>query len=355
MGLKLIKASGAPFELGKQIGEAIRETVHQISIHNDEFKAAEDKWIGSDYIDQMIQKTTKYFPDLVQELRGIADGMQIDFERAFIWNCRGDLRWPDNISAKMAFELSEGCTSLLLPKSNAGYSLVAHNEDGSADYDGHCYWLQASPDHAPKFESFLYPGMIAGHSMGANAAGIIHTVNNIRVHDLKIGIPRHFICRAIMSCRNMNDVFALLKRADRASGFHHNIADAVEQRLYSVEAPASSTEIREIKDFPAAHANHLIYQKFETLAQSITTSSKVRQIRADELLRADTGTSPDPKQILLEAKPDFEILRRPNDRGDDYGQTLATGIFTMLDQKIDIELLYGSSHEPILKRQIEIH
>jgi hypothetical protein len=354
MTLKLITAEGSPFDFGNQIGTAVRETVHQISIHNEEFRAAEDKWMGSSYVDQMIQRTTKAFPDLIQELQGLAQGMQIDFERAFLWNCRGDLRWPDNISAKMAAELSEGCTSLLLPKSNSGKSVVAHNEDGSADYNGHCFWLQASPENGPQFESFLYPGMIAGHSMGANAAGIIQTINNIRVHDLKIGIPRHFICRAILACWNMEQVFALLKRTDRASGFHHNLADATTRQLYSVEAPASGTVIREVAGTPSAHANHLIYPEFEAIPQSITTSSKVRQIRADELLHASTNAAPDPKQILLESKSGFEILRQPNDRGDDYGQTLASGIFSIQDTTIDIELLHGNSAHPFMKRQIAI-
>ncbi len=354
MTLKLIIPEGAPFELGLQIGNAVRDTVHQISIQNAEFTAAEDKWTGSDYIRQMMQLTERAYPELTAELRGMAEGMDIEYERAFIWNCRGDLRWPDDISAKMAAELSEGCTSLLLPRSTTGYPVVAHNEDGSADYADHCFWLEARPAHGPRFESFLYPGMIAGHSMGANAAGIVQTINNIRVHDLKAGIPRHFICRAVLASPTLEAALRHIDRSDRASGFHHNLGDAKSRRLLSVEAPASACIVKAITDIPSAHANHLVFDEIKTLDQSITHSSQVRQIRASKLLEKMRNSEIDPQSILLESEPGAEILRRPSDGGDDYGQTLATGIFTLSRSEIKIDVHHNYDTSDILQRTLQI-
>lgn len=354
MTLKLIKADGTLFELGFQIGTAVRGTVHKISIQNSEFTAAEDKWIGSDYIRQMMQLTEKVYPEFTQELRGMAEGMNIDYERAFIWNCRGDLRWPDDISAKMAAELSEGCTSLLLPRSTTGHPVVAHNEDGSADYADHCFWLQASPAQGPAFESFLYPGMIAGHSMGANAAGVVQTINNIRVHDLKIGIPRHFICRAVLASPTLEVALSHIERSDRASGFHHNLGDAISGRLLSVEAPASACILKEITERPSAHANHLVFDEIKALDQSITHSSQVRQIRSNDLLQDRKNSPVDPLSILRESQPGSEILRRPSDGGDDYGQTLATGVFALSPSEIKIDVHHSYNSADILHRTIQI-
>lgn len=355
MTLTLIKAAGMPFELGFQIGTAVRDTVHKISILNAEFTEAETKWAGTDYMRQMMQLTEKTYPDLTEELRGMAEGMGIAYERAFIWNCRGDLRWPDDISPKMAAELSEGCTSLLMPTSTAGHPVVAHNEDGSADYADQCFWLSALPAEGPAFESFLYPGMIAGHSMGANAAGIVQTINNIRVHDLKIGIPRHFICRAVLASDTLGSALSHIQRPDRAAGFHHNLGDATSGSLLSVEAPASACVIKEITTAPSAHANHLVFDPIKTLDQSITRSSEMRQIRATELLVETTNAPIDPLSILLESKSDAEILRRPTDGGDDYGQTLATGIFTLSPSQIKIDIRHDYAHPETLARTLEIH
>ncbi len=246
MTLKVINASGDAYSVGRVIGDAIASTVQQITVHNEEFIAAETRWSGSHYLDQLMTAARQTFPRYVRELEGMADGMGVAFERAFLWNCRGDLRWPDDITPAVAAGLVEGCTSLIIPADDDRVATIAHNEDGSADYANHCYWVSARPDDAPGFESFLYPGMMPGHSMGANRAGIVQTINNIRVHDLQQGIPRHFVCRAILDCETLDDALDLLKRDDRAGGFHHNLGSAREGRLVSVEDPDSACSVHEL-------------------------------------------------------------------------------------------------------------
>ncbi|GLQ05887.1 C45 family autoproteolytic acyltransferase/hydolase [Sneathiella chinensis] len=345
MPLHIINASGAPYDMGRAIGEAIADTVHRVTIHNEEFVETENRWTGSDYVRQMMDMTARIFPDLTRELEGMADGMGIAYERAFLWNCRGDLRWPEDISPAVAFGLTEGCTSLILPATPDQPATIAHNEDGSADYDGNCFWLVAKPDTGPAFESFLYPGMIPGHSMGANAAGLVQTINNVRVHDLKPGLPRHFICRAILSARTLDEALNLLKRPDRASGFHHNLGSAAENRLASVEAPASTCHIETITGSPSAHANHLIRPNLRDIPQTITHSSNVRQDRADQLLREADLSATTASDILFDNLPGHEILRRPKDGGDDYGQTLGTGIFELSPEEVRISVHLGPDHQ----------
>ncbi|MEH6405467.1 MAG: C45 family peptidase [Sneathiella sp.] len=329
MTITLIKATGDAYCMGRMIGQAIADTVQRVSLHNEEFIVAEQIWSGSDYLKQMQEAALQTFPKFVRELEGMADGMGQSYEKAFLWNCRGDLRWPDDISPTVAAGLSEGCTSVIIPTSAKKVSVIAHNEDGSEDFDGACFWLSAKPDDGPAFESFLYPGMIPGHTMGANAAGIVQTINNIRVHDLKPGLPRHFICRAILECHSMDEALALLNRDDRASGFHHNLGSAREGRFTSVEAPASACVITDIVDTPSVHANHLITEELKNYEQEITRSSFVRQARAESLLAAGALTDHGPTGMLFDKKPGQEILRVPTDGGDDYGQTLATGVFEM--------------------------
>lgn len=352
MKLKTITAMGDPYSLGRSIGEAIAPVVQQVTIHNEEMVTTEKIWTGSDYVEKMMAASRREFPKYVRELEGMADGMDISYERAFLWNCRGDLRWPDDITPAMAADLSEGCTTLIMPATQGHPSIIAHNEDGSADYHEECFWLSIKPENGPAVESFLYPGMMAGHTMGANSAGIVQTINNIRVHDLKPGIPRHFICRAILDCTSMDEALALLKRQDRAAGFHHNLGSAAEGRLASVEAPASGCAIREITETPRAHANHLIRPELKDTPQSITQSSSVRQARADQLLDQNALKNGDPTNILFDHKPGHEILRSPTDGGDDYGQTLATGIFSLSQSAILIDIKNGPSSESIFTKNI---
>ncbi|MBT6825473.1 MAG: peptidase C45, partial [Rhodospirillales bacterium] len=208
------------------------------------------------------------------------------------------------------------------------------------------------PDNGPGFESFLYPGMMAGHAMAANDAGIVQTINNIRVHDLKPGIPRHLICRAILDCTTMDEALTWLQREDRAGGFHHNLGSAKEGRLVSVEAPASGFSAKEISSRPSAHANHLIFDELKDIPQEISKSSSVRQPRADELLKQGALDDGGATRILFEALPEHEILREPDDSGDDYGKTLGTGIFEMNEDSLTISIHDGPKNRDVYTNQI---
>ncbi len=352
--MRVIEASGSAYEVGFQIGTSLKETVQNHAPTVEEYVEIENRWIGSKYLDRMIEKTKEFSDNYFQEIKGLSDGLEISFERVFAWNCRGDLRWPDDISPALAFSLSEGCTSVMMPTAANNPLTIAHNEDGAAEFSDICVWVSAKPDGKPGYESFMYPGMIAGHSMGANHAGIVQTINNIRVHDLQPGVPRHVVCRAVLDAENLQQVTDILKRADRASGFHHNIGSAKEGRLLSVEAPASGCSILEVEDAPYTHANHLIHEGEKHKDQSITHSSLVRQERADELRTEGILSNGDAAGILFDTKPGSEILRRPVDGGDDYGQTLATGIFEMTSNNLTINLYNGSKSDNILQREITL-
>ena len=354
MTLRVIKASGDAYNVGRMIGEAIAGTVRRVTMFNEELVATEQRWAGSSYVDRLLAAARHAFPGYVRELEGMADGMGVTFERAFLWSCRGDLHWPDDVSPAMAASLGEGCTSLIIPAAGDRPAIIAHNEDGSADYHGSCFWVSAKPDEGPGFESFLYPGMIPGHTMGASGAGIVQTINNIRVHDLKPGIPRHFICRAILDCRTMDEALDLLKRGDRAAGFHHNLASAAEGRLASVEAPASGCTVTEITGAPSAHANHLIAPGQKDKPQAVTRSSSVRQGRADDLLAQGALDDGGPTRILFDTEPGHEILRHPADGGDDYGKTLATGVFEMSKEGVSIAIYEGPDNRNIHSTRLTV-
>ena len=163
----------------------------------------------------------------------------------------------------------------------------------------------------------------------------MQTINNIRPDDLKPGIPRHFICRAILDADSIPEAVGHLVRNDRASGFHHAFGAAGEAQPLSVEAPASGAVIRPVTE-PIAHANHLTDSYFKALDQRITVSSQFRQDAVDRYL-ADGGDPAVPENILFQRGGDGgeSVLRRPGDGGDDYGCTLATAIFRIFPDRVD--------------------
>lgn len=335
-GITVIEAGGSAVDRGTSIGKAVAESVHQAVVTQSEFAEALELFQATDYLKAIRTAAADAYPEYMQELEAMATAIEIETEKLFIWNCRGDLRFPPETMQRRLDSLTEGCTTVLAPMTGKdGPAIIAHNEDGDGGFMDHRYWLKAAPDDGPAFESFLYPGMLPGHSFGMNAAGLVQTINNIRPDDLKPGIPRHFICRAILASENLQEAVSHLQRTDRASGFHHAIGFPGMEAPMSIEAPASGMVLRNVVA-PQAHANHLLDDYFDKVDQVITESSAFRQSTVDQHL-SDGGDPTKPENILFQQGTDngHSVLRRPDDGGDDYGCTLATAVFRFFEDHVE--------------------
>jgi len=340
-----ITASGDSFTVGHALGQASARPFRNRVMATEEFKQLQQRWLNSSYLDQLEAAARATFPQFVVELEGMAAGAELDFKTVFAWNCRGDLRLPEEVSAREMADATDGCTTLLIPgdQTSGKPAVIAHNEDGAPEFLGGCFWVTVTPDDGTPYQSFMYPGMLPGHTIGVNARGLVQTINNVRVHDLKPGIPRQIICRAVLNSQTLDDAVSVLGREDRASGFHHNLGCAGDHRLLSVEAPASGCDVTQIKQ-PAAHANHLITNTFKDTAQEITRSSDTRQARSTELVTNPSSDLTKPEQLLFDRSDKSQVVFRDRDGGDDYGATLTTGVFEIYPDHVDWTL-HGSENE----------
>ena len=331
---------GDAYTVGRGLGEAVRSHMTAVTGASAEFRGLDARWRGSTLVQSLLAAARAAFPDYVRELEGMADGAGVDFDTLFLWNCRGDLRYPaGTVSPRATAALAEGCTTIMLPAGHdpaaPAQALIAHNEDGSEELDGHCFWIRVERTDGIPFSSFLYPGMLPGHTLAVNDAGLVQTINNIRAEDLKPGIPRHFISRAVLDCSNIEAALAVLGRDDRASGFHHALGAAAETRIVSVEAPASGCRAVEV-EHPVAHANHLVAPELAHVGQQVTRSSAFRQRAANDMTEA--GETPEAVLFHKGETATASIHRRPSPEEDDYGFTLATATFRLDPAGVDWRL-----------------
>ncbi|UUX51031.1 C45 family peptidase [Nisaea acidiphila] len=331
-----IIASGTPYDLGQALGRKGRQAIAEASFATPQFRALE-QWLGSERLKGLEVSARTSFPEFVREIEGIADGAEQPFEKIFLWNCRGDLR--DLVRSD-----EDACTSLMLPAADGRPARLAHNEDGAPELAGQGFIAHFEPDISPAFDAYCYPGMLPGHAFGWNAAGIVQTINNIRPHDLTVGVPRHVITRAVLAAETIDEALELLKRTDRASGFHHNLADG-SGRMVSVEAPASGFVAEEVSA-PHAHANHLIRGGLAHVEQTISESSRQRQERADAMLAAGER---DPLTILFDRTvQDNPILcRAEREASDSY--TLATFACSFGSDGMEWGIYHGPDRKPVLR------
>ncbi len=219
--LETLEVSGTPEEIGFAVGKNMADSIRETVLPLGEFQQSQRNWKGSNYLKKLDEAARNVFPAYVIELEGMARGAQVDYESLLIWNCRGDLPLLADANPESAEHTPEGCTTLLYPSTEDADAVIAHNEDGPPELDGHCRWLTVTQANGTKFSTFHYPGMLPGHTFSVNSHGLVQTINNIRVDDLQSGIPRHFICRAILDCSTLEEALVHLQRPDRAGGFHN--------------------------------------------------------------------------------------------------------------------------------------
>ena len=145
-------------------------------------------------------------PAVWEEFEGLAEGLDMPLADALLWNCRGDL----------LHKTTDGCTSAAL-KSADGTRWIGHNEDGDPYLYGRCHLVDVALDDAPGYLGFYYPGSLPGHTFGANRAGLVQTINNLRARQRHEGVPRMFLARAALDCATLDEAVQLL-RATPAPG-----------------------------------------------------------------------------------------------------------------------------------------
>ena len=339
--LGTVTAGGDAYTIGRALGEASTRALREIVPATGRFQALVREWRGSDRVRALEAAARAAWPQFVREIEGIAHGAGIAFETVFLWNCRGDLPGTGD---RMRGTNAAGGTTVAIPQLGERSAVIAHNEDDEPEFRGHCRIVDVRPDDGPGFVSFYSPGLIPGHAFAVNRAGLVHTVDDIRSDDPAIGVPRHLLCRAVLDCASLDDAVSCIRDTDRASGSHHNLAQAGDRRLLSMEAPADACAVMEVRA-PRAHANHPLHERFARLAQDVEPSSCSRQTRADALIAGGAVDGGDPLCVLGDVGARLPIYRREKDAGDP-GYTLATAVFRITDTRVDCEVFDDLLHPP---------
>ncbi|WP_149140776.1 C45 family autoproteolytic acyltransferase/hydolase [Gemmobacter caeruleus] len=264
----------------------------------------------------MAAATQARFPRIWAEIAGLAEGLGLPLMQVFAWNCRGDL----------LASVPDGCTTVLLPGPEP---VLAHNEDGLPCLRDACFIAEIQPEDAPALHAFCYPGSIPGHTFAFTAAGLVQTVNNLRLTGIAPGIPRMVLGRAVLGCASLTEALDLLRDAP-SGGFHFGLMQRGDPRILSVEFGGGGCSVQEITR-PALHANHALHLPGGLRAQIVTASSRDRQERGAALL----ARGADPLTILRDDGGAGLPIRRDAPDDPDEENTLATAVIRLAGPQID--------------------
>lgn len=318
-----LSAAGSPFEIGQSLGAKGRDAVQRHLVHSQIWTSTTGENHAAT-VERLMDNTRLRFPDIWQELNGLADGLDLPAKNVMAWNCRGDI----------LASVPDGCTTVQRPGPIIG---LAHNEDGLPFFRGSCWILDARPDNAVGFRSFCYPGSLAGHTFGWNDAGIVMAVNNLRLTGIAPQVPRMVLGRAVLNCRSLDEAVSMLSDDPACGGFHVSLAQSGDPRLLGIEYGAGQVSVCQIMQ-PGVHANHALHLPHPH--QIITQSSHDRQKRGAELVsqpgKADLAILGDNGKTGLP-------IRRDDPADPDHENTLATCLFRVSETAINWSI-YGENH-----------
>ena len=132
-----LEVSGALEDIGFAIGQMDADSIQKQVLQLAEFRETERTWQSRSYLQELFTEALYVFPEYVLELEGMARCAQVDYETLLVWNCRGDLPLSDDAIPESAKHSLEGYTTLLYPAAKSSVAVIAHNEDGQLELNGH--------------------------------------------------------------------------------------------------------------------------------------------------------------------------------------------------------------------------
>lgn len=261
-----IDVAGSPRELGRQIGEAAREEIRgfcevALTLVNKTARvskaAAERVAVGA------FEYAERYAPDMVEELRGMAEAAGVSATDVMLLQVRNQLQ-PD---------MDAGCTSLALaPGGPRTSGLVAQNWDNDPDLQPFTVVLTRRPTGKPALVTVTQAGLIA--YIGFNEAGIGLCLNTLPAPARTAGVPHYFTVRGILGARSLDEAAHAVRRAERA--IPANIMLSTPQGPADLEVTLDRVDVlRDDGSGGVTHANHCrhpdllaINERFPELIQS---------------------------------------------------------------------------------------
>lgn len=286
--IPVIEAKGTHRQVGRQIGEQVRTHLHEIiaSLHLPQNMPPGVTW------KEMLQQANlclsysrAVYPHYVEELEGIAEGADLPFDEFFLGICEEFWR-----KAAWRGGRPVGCTDFAARgRATAdGATLLAHTNDLEPEAEPRLVVLKVQAENEPEFLAVSVGGL--GYSTGFNAAGISLTGNEVSSNDVRAGVPRQLIVRAILAARRLGEAMAASMLPQRASNYNNIIADT-NGEIYNVEGSATDVDPMYIEGDVLAHANHYVsphMRDFES-DRNLTYESVIRHNRALRLLREHYG------------------------------------------------------------------
>jgi isopenicillin-N N-acyltransferase like protein len=219
--LRTVEISGAnALDRGRQYGEIAREPIRRsIEFYAESFCRTTgltwDEVLG--WTHAWVPLIEEYFPGILDEVTGIADGSGSRFEEILALNGRGELSNGNPFAGQNKEKLDEGCSSFaVLAEANAaGRVWAGQNWDWRSAVADTVVLLRIVQPDKPTIICQVEAGQVGRH--GANSAGLALNANGLGgKFDAGLGVPGPYVRRRILESWDMNDALDALFKVRQA-------------------------------------------------------------------------------------------------------------------------------------------
>jgi isopenicillin-N N-acyltransferase like protein len=262
-----------------------------------------------------------YAPDLLEEIRGVAEGSGNDLAEILALNSRSEIA----LSARLV----DGCTAFAAfgTATAGGDVLLCQNWDWRASQREAFVVLLIEREDRPAITMLTEAGIIG--KIGFNSAGLGACLNAIVTDQVREdGVPLHVVLRRILDSRNLGDAIQAVGAAGIASAANFLIAQDRGGAL-DIEAVPSDFDVLLPDRDMICHTNHLRSLRLvavRDLGKMVLPDSYPRLARVVRLLEERHGclSEAEAYAILRDRDNGPDSICRREDPQDPEGKRLQT-------------------------------
>ncbi|KAI9720252.1 MAG: hypothetical protein M1812_003070 [Candelaria pacifica] len=275
---------------------------------------------------EFLPKLYREWPDLIEEMKGLAQGSGVEFLAIVALNVRTEIAYGT---------LSDGCTALSW--NVGGMNILAQNWDWQREQDENLISLFIRQEGKPTIHMITEAGIIG--KIGLNSAGVGVCLNAIRAPGVDyVRLPVHLALRVALETSSKLEAVRTLEQAGIASACNIIVADVIGGT--GLECSSSDIVTMPMVDGKVAHTNHFLFQHGEIKDKLELLDSPFRLERIQELIaeveRSNTSVG---YSTILEILSDEKNLPAAISRAETEDSSIATLFSITMDLRNKMALV----------------
>jgi len=336
--MPVVEVEGSPYKCGEQHGSEVKDKIQS----NIDFYL--DLWSRTRGLSrreilerarELQASISDYSPDLLEEMRGVAEGAGVTLDEVVAINGRYELVWYVGGQG--------GCTSIAaLPEATEdGSTLLAQNWDYLTGLRGGCIILEVQQDDKPALVMQTEAGIIGQKGINSRGIGLVINAMVSDRDSYRTGVPFLLLCRRVLNSNTMNEALKNVLSVDHPVSSNMMIAQGGGVAI-DIECTPDDFSILLPEEGVLTHTNHFIGNRSLTVKDTFVKQhphSIYRYSRAIGALKREQGqlNTEKFKEILRDhyGKPN-SICCHPDKQmpPDERGETLASMILNLEEREV---------------------